>query len=63
MDRSPANPLSCNRVHVLYDDGAAVFDLPTGATFADLVELLDEAAEGHRTLSVRVSLDSNRLPI
>ena len=63
MDRSLGNALSRNRVHVLYDDGAAVFDLPSGATMADLVELLDAAAEGHRTLSVRVSLDSNCLPV
>jgi hypothetical protein len=54
---------SHNRVHVVYEDGLAAFDLPAEATLADLAELLEEAGEGHRALSVRVAVDSDCLPV
>ena len=63
MGRSLRHPLSHNRVHVLYDDGAAVFDLPADATLADLAEVLEEAGEGHRALSVKVAVDTHCLPV
>ena len=63
MGRALQHPLSHNRVHVVYDDGLAAFDLPPEATLADLAEVLEEAGEGHRALSVKVALDSSCLPI
>jgi hypothetical protein len=52
-----------NRVRVVYDDGTATFDLPPGATLGDLVEMIDVASDGHRTVSVNVSIDSQCLAI
>ena len=52
-----------NRVHVVYDDGTATFDLPACATLGELVELIDVASDGHRTLSVNVAVGSQCLPI
>jgi hypothetical protein len=63
MGRALRHPLSHNRVHVVYDDGLAAFDLPPDATLADLAEMLEEASEGHRALNVNVALDSRCLPI
>ena len=58
-----ALPSSRNRVHVVYEDGFAAFDLPAEATLADLAEVLEEAGEGQRALSVRVAVDSGCLPV
>jgi hypothetical protein len=44
-------------------DGTATFDLPPGATLGDLVEMIDVASDGHRTLSVNVAIDSQCLSI
>ncbi len=52
-----------NRVHVVYDDGAAAFDLPAGATYGDLIDMIEAVGEGHRALSINVSFDSHCLPI
>jgi hypothetical protein len=57
MGRALHHPLSHNRVHVVYDDGLAAFDLPADATLGEA------AGEGHKTLNVNVALDSNCLPI
>jgi hypothetical protein len=54
---------SHNRVHVVYEDGLAAFDLPAEATLADLARVLEEAGEGQRALSVRVAVDSDCLPV
>jgi hypothetical protein len=63
MGRALQHPLSRNRVHVVYEDGLAAFDLPPEATLADLAEVLEEAGEGHRALSVKVAVGSSCLPI
>jgi hypothetical protein len=60
--RKPS-PAMVNRVRVVYDDGAAVFDLPSSATLADLAEALETVAEGHKTLSVDIAIDSHGVPL
>jgi hypothetical protein len=63
MGRAIGNPIAHNRVHVVYDDGMAAFDLPADATLLELAEMLEEAGEGHKPLRVNVAIDSDCLPI
>jgi hypothetical protein len=56
-------PETINRVHVLYDDRVAVFDLSASATLADLAAVLEDVGKGHKALCVNVAVDSHCLPV